>query len=100
MPDTMTVERRKVMAAFGAQFRLTPGAEGMKGALQAAEAIVASNPALYFMPQQFRNPVNPLAHELTTGIRVLPFSSVLLFPAFSCEFFSLQDQNFGIKRED
>lgn len=67
MPDTMSIERRKVLAAFGAQLFLTPGAEGMKGAIQRAEEIVQSDPDCYFMPQQFKNPANPAIHEKTTG---------------------------------
>ncbi|CCE24083.1 cysteine synthase A [Methylotuvimicrobium alcaliphilum] len=67
MPDTMSIERRKVLAAFGAQLFLTPGAEGMKGAIQRAEEIVQSDPDRYFMPQQFKNPANPAIHEKTTG---------------------------------
>jgi cysteine synthase A len=67
MPETMSVERRKVLAAFGARLVLTPGAEGMKGAIRAAEEIVAAEAARWFMPQQFRNPANPAIHERTTG---------------------------------
>lgn len=67
MPDTMSIERRKVLAAFGAQLMLTPGTEGMKGAIQRAEEIVQSDPDRYFMPQQFKNPANPAIHEKTTG---------------------------------
>ncbi len=67
MPDTMSIERRKVLAAFGAQLMLTPGAEGMKGAIRYAEEIVQSDPGRYFMPQQFKNPANPAIHEKTTG---------------------------------
>jgi cysteine synthase A len=67
MPETMSLERRKVLAAFGAELVLTPGPEGMKGAIARAEALVAENPGRYFMPQQFRNPSNPAIHERTTG---------------------------------
>jgi len=67
MPETMSIERRRVLAAFGAQLILTPGAEGMKGAIAKAEALVASDPAKYFLPQQFKNPANPAIHEKTTG---------------------------------
>jgi len=67
MPDTMSIERRRVLAAFGANLVLTPGAEGMKGAISRAEAMVASDPKHYFLPQQFKNPANPAIHERTTG---------------------------------
>ena len=67
MPETMSIERRRVLAAFGATLVLTPGTEGMKGAIAKAEEIVASDPAKYFMPQQFKNPANPEIHEKTTG---------------------------------
>jgi len=67
MPETMSLERRKVLAAFGAHLELTPGPEGMRGAIRKAEEIVASNPDKYFMPQQFKNPANPAIHERTTG---------------------------------
>jgi cysteine synthase A len=67
MPETMSIERRRVLAAFGANLILTPGAEGMKGAISRAEALAASNPERYFLPQQFKNPANPAIHEKTTG---------------------------------
>jgi cysteine synthase A len=67
MPETMSIERRRVLASFGANLILTPGAEGMKGAVRRAEELVASDPKRYFLPQQFKNPANPAIHEKTTG---------------------------------
>ena len=67
MPETMSIERRRVLAALGANLILTPGPEGMKGAIQRAEALAASDPKRYFIPQQFKNPANPAIHEKTTG---------------------------------
>ncbi len=67
MPETMSIERRRVLAAFGANLVLTPGADGMKGAIKKAEEIVASDPENHFLPQQFKNPANPAIHEQTTG---------------------------------
>jgi cysteine synthase A len=67
MPETMSIERRRVLAAFGAHLILTPGAEGMKGAIVRAEKLAASDPKQYFLPQQFKNPANPAIHEQTTG---------------------------------
>jgi cysteine synthase A len=67
MPETMSIERRRVLAALGANLILTPGAEGMKGAISKAEEIAASDPARWFIPQQFKNPANPAIHEKTTG---------------------------------
>jgi cysteine synthase A len=67
MPETMSIERRRVLAAFGAHLELTPGAEGMKGAIRRAEEIAASDKQRYFLPQQFKNPANPAIHERTTG---------------------------------
>jgi cysteine synthase A len=66
MPDTMTVERRQLMSVFGAELVLTPGVEGMPGAVRKAEQLAAENPN-YFMPQQFKNPANPEIHRLTTA---------------------------------
>jgi cysteine synthase len=67
MPETMSIERRKVLAMFGANLILTPGSEGMKGAIRRAEEMAASDPAKYFIPQQFKNQANPAVHECTTG---------------------------------
>jgi cysteine synthase len=67
MPETMSIERRRVLAAFGAKLILTPGSEGMRGAISRAEELAASDPTHYFMPQQFKNPANPAIHEKTTG---------------------------------
>lgn len=66
MPDTMSIERRKLLTIFGAKLILTPGAEGMSGAIKKAEEIVAANNN-YFMPQQFKNPANPYIHRETTA---------------------------------
>lgn len=67
MPETMTLERRHLLKAYGAQVVLTPGSEGMKGAIARAKAICESSPERYFMPQQFENPANPEIHRRTTG---------------------------------
>jgi cysteine synthase A len=66
MPETMSIERRKLLAAFGAEILLTPGSEGMSGAVRKAEEIAKSNKR-YFMPQQFKNPANPEVHRQTTA---------------------------------
>ncbi len=67
MPETMSMERRKVLITLGANIILTDGAKGMSGAVETAEKLVRENPGKYFMPQQFRNPANPEIHEKTTG---------------------------------
>jgi cysteine synthase A len=67
MPESMSLERRKVLAAFGAKVILTEAAGGMKAAIAKADAMIASDPGRYFMPDQFRNPANPEVHFRTTG---------------------------------
>ena len=67
MPDTMSIERRKVLKAFGANLVLTPGAKGMGGAIAEAEGLATSDPNRYVLLHQFKNPANPAIHEQTTG---------------------------------
>jgi cysteine synthase A len=67
MPETMSIERRKLLLAFGAKLILTPGSAGMSGAVARAEQIAASDPDRYVLLQQFKNPANPAIHEKTTG---------------------------------
>ena len=67
MPETMSIERRKLLVAYGAKLVLTEGPKGMNGAIAKAEEIVASDPKKYVLLQQFKNPANPAIHEATTG---------------------------------
>lgn len=67
MPETMSIERRKLLVAYGAKLVLTEGAKGMSGAIAKAEEIAASDPSRYVLLQQFKNPANPAIHEKTTG---------------------------------
>ncbi len=69
MPDTMSVERRKLLKIFGADLILTPGSEGMPGAVRRAEELAAAD-SRYFIPQQFRNPANPEVHRRTTAMEI------------------------------
>ncbi|MBN2031279.1 cysteine synthase A [bacterium] len=69
MPDTMSMERRSLLKAFGAEIVLTPGSEGMTGAVKKAEEIVKNNPDAW-MPQQFENPANPEIHRQTTALEI------------------------------
>jgi len=70
MPETMSVERREILKAYGAEIVLTPGAEGMTGAVKKAEKLAGEMPNS-FMPQQFKNPANPEAHRRTTAVEIL-----------------------------
>ncbi|MEW8998466.1 MAG: cysteine synthase A [Thermoanaerobacter sp.] len=70
MPDTMSIERRNLLLSYGAELVLTPGAEGMKGAIKKAQEILELNPG-YIMLDQFKNPANPEIHELTTAKEIL-----------------------------
>lgn len=70
MPETMSVERQKLIRGFGSELVLTPGDEGMSGAVKKAEEIIKEHPD-YFLPQQFENPDNPEAHRLTTALEII-----------------------------
>ena len=69
MPETVSIERRKLLNIFGAELVLTAGGDGMKGAIAKAQELLANNPE-YFMPQQFQNPANPGIHEATTALEI------------------------------
>jgi cysteine synthase A len=69
MPDTLSIERRKLLAAYGAELVLTPGSEGMRGAIRKAEELARETPHSY-IPQQFENPANPAAHRATTAVEI------------------------------
>ena len=70
MPETMSIERRKVLKVLGAGLILTEGSKGMKGAIAKAEEIAKGNPSRFFLPQQFENPANPAIHEATTAVEL------------------------------
>jgi cysteine synthase len=80
MPDTMSIERRRLLAAYGAELVLTPGAQGMRGAVQKAEELAAEHG--YLLPQQFKNPANPEIHRKTTGPEILDAMKGLTIDAF------------------
>lgn len=81
MPESMSVERRAILAAFGAELVLTPAAEGMPGAIRKAEDLLAKNKG-YFMPQQFDNPANPEAHRKTTAVEIIEAAGDMKIDAF------------------
>ncbi len=80
MPDTMTIERRRLLAAYGAELILTPGAHGMRGAVQKAEELAAAHG--YLLPQQFTNPANPEMHRKTTGPEIIAAMTGLSIDGF------------------
>jgi len=71
MPESMSIERRKILKAYGAEVILTPGELGTSGAINKAHEMLKANPELYFMPNQFDNPANPKAHYETTAVEIL-----------------------------
>ena len=80
MPDTMSIERRRLLAAYGAELVLTPGAQGMRGAVQKAEELAATHG--YLLPQQFKNQANPEVHRRTTGPEILNAMAGIPIDAF------------------
>jgi len=80
MPDSMSIERRRLLAAYGADLVLTPGNQGMRGAVQKAEEMAAAHG--YYMPQQFKNPANPEAHRRTTGPEIIAAMAGLSIDGF------------------
>ena len=82
MPETMSIERRKLMQGYGAELILTPGEEGMGGAIKLAKELAEKNG--YFLPMQFDNPANALIHEQTTGQEILQAFGAKLPDAFCC----------------
>ena len=80
MPDTMSIERRRLLAAYGAELVLTPGAQGMRGAVLKAEELSAAHG--YLLPQQFKNPANPEVHRRTTGPEIINAMAGLSIDAF------------------
>jgi cysteine synthase A len=80
MPDTMSIERRRLLAAYGAELVLTPGAQGMRGAVQKAEELAATHG--YLLPQQFKNKANPDVHRNTTGPEIINAMAGLSIDAF------------------